>query len=117
MANEGTIWVVTDDTPEQPTGNNRGKNYREVPSESFVERGTKVSVQKLEQEMASFVSVVSRLFNRAEQQADKQSGMRLDEIEISVEISGEGEVKLVGTGAKAAGKGAITLKFKRTELE
>lgn len=67
--------------------------------------------------MASFVSVVSRLFNRAEQQADKKSGMQLDEIELSsVEISAEGEVKLVGTGAKAAGRGAIKLKFKRAYL-
>lgn len=40
-------------------------------------------------------------------QSIKKSSMQLDEIELSVEISGEGEVKLVGTGAKAAGKEAI----------
>jgi hypothetical protein len=43
--------------------------------------------------------------------------MHLDEIELSVEINGEGKVSLIGSGAKAGGKGAITLKFKRTELE
>ncbi|MDF5711051.1 MAG: hypothetical protein PUP90_26115 [Nostoc sp. S4] len=41
--------------------------------------------------------------------------MQLDEIELSVEISTEGEVKLIGNGAKAVSKGAIKLKFKRQE--
>jgi hypothetical protein len=40
--------------------------------------------------------------------------MCLDEVELAVEISAEGEVKLVA-GGKAAGRGAITLKFKRAE--
>jgi hypothetical protein len=39
----------------------------------------------------------------------------LDEIELSVEISGEGEIKLMGTGGKAASKGAIKLTFRRAE--
>jgi len=41
--------------------------------------------------------------------------MQLDEIELSVEISGEGEIKLMGTGGKAGSKGAIKLTFKRAE--
>lgn len=109
---EEAIWVVTDDTPQTPIDNKR--SYREVPAEA-AQRAVKISVQKLEQEMASFLSAVSRLFYRAEQQAEKKPGMQLDEIEISVEISGEGEVKLIGTGGKAAGKGAIKIKFKRLE--
>jgi hypothetical protein len=39
--------------------------------------------------------------------------MCLDEIELSVEIGAEGEIRLIGSGAKANGKGAIKLKFKR----
>jgi hypothetical protein len=42
--------------------------------------------------------------------------MQLDEIELSVEINGEGQVSLIGTGTKVGGKGAIKLKFKRSEL-
>jgi hypothetical protein len=38
--------------------------------------------------------------------------MQLNEVELLVEISAEGEIKLVA-GGKAAGKGAITLKFGR----
>ncbi|WP_414579668.1 hypothetical protein [Anabaena sp. CCY 9402-a] len=63
--------------------------------------------------MTHFLEVVGRLFNRAEQQAN--GGMQLDEIELSVEISAEGEVKLIGNGAKAGGKGAIKLVFRRQE--
>lgn len=111
-----TIWVVIDDTPQLPIDNKVTRSYREVEPERSVERSVKISFQKLEQEMTSFLAVVSRLFNRAEQQADKKSGIQLDEIELSIEISGEGEVKLIGTGAKASGTGAIKLKFKRAEL-
>ena len=38
--------------------------------------------------------------------------MKLDEVELSIEISSRGEIKLV---AGAEGKSAITLKFKRVE--
>jgi hypothetical protein len=126
MADEETIWVVTDDTLqiEVPGGTKGGsgtggswgeETQTEIPGTKGVGTGVKVRVEKLEQEMTSFLQVVGRLFNRAEQQAHGKSGMQLDEIELSVEISGEGEVKLVGTGGKAAGKGAIKLKFKRAQ--
>jgi hypothetical protein len=38
--------------------------------------------------------------------------MELDEIELSVEVNGEGQLSLLGSGSKLGGKGAITLKFK-----
>jgi hypothetical protein len=65
--------------------------------------------------MSRFLKSVSRIFHQAEQETQKNSGMQLDEIELSVEISGEGEIKLMGTGGKAASKGAIKLTFKRAE--
>ncbi|MBW4684133.1 MAG: hypothetical protein KME40_03350 [Komarekiella atlantica HA4396-MV6] len=119
-----TIWIVTDETPQIsiPEGAKGGisigrdwrdETVREPTGSKGVGDAVKVSTQKLEQEMTHFLQVVGRLFNRAEQQAKVNSGMQLDEIELSVEINGEGEVKLIGTGAKAGGKGAIKLKFKR----
>ena len=36
--------------------------------------------------------------------------------QLTVEISGEGEVKLLGTGGKAGTKGGLTLRFKRVDL-
>lgn len=67
--------------------------------------------------MTHFLKVVGSLFSQAEQQAKVNSRMQLDEIELSVEISAEGEVKLIGNGAKAGTKGAIKLKFKRQESQ
>ena len=58
---------------------------------------------------------MSGLFSHAEQQVSSKSGLKLDEIEVTVEINGEGEVKLLGTGGKVGTKGGITLRFKRTE--
>ncbi len=119
-----SIWIVTDDTPQisTPNGTKGGTNNtrgwgEELPKDTSkgVGEAVKVSTEKLEQEMTHFLQVVGRLFNRAEQQAKVNSGMQLDEIELSVEISGEGEVKLIGNGAKAGGKGAIKLTFKRQE--
>jgi len=39
----------------------------------------------------------------------------LDEIELSVEVNGEGKISILGNGAQAGGKGAINLKFKRQQ--
>ncbi|MBU7582855.1 MAG: hypothetical protein KAF91_08085 [Nostoc sp. TH1S01] len=116
-----SILIVTDDVapitiPDGTKGsfsNTRGwgDEVKEPPSTKG--DAVPVSAQKLEQNMTQFLQLVGRLFSRAEQQAS--SKMQLEEIELSVEISGEGEVKLIGSGAKASGKGAIKLTFKRQE--
>ncbi|AUT00515.1 hypothetical protein CLI64_09005 [Nostoc sp. CENA543] len=118
-----SIWIVTDEAPQITvtegtkgiTGNTRSWREETTETTKSVGDAVKVSTQKLEQEMAHFLEVVGRLFSRAEQQAKTNNGMQLDEIELSVEISAEGEVKLIGNGAKAGGKGAIKLVFRRQE--
>lgn len=108
-SNVETIWIVTDDASQ---GSDPHRSYREVAQE----KGVKVSVPALEQKMSRFLKSVSRIFHQAEQETQKNNpGMQLDEIELSVEISGEGEIKLMGTGGKAASKGAIKLTFRRAE--
>ena len=72
-----------------------------------------VKVETLEAEMAHLIDIVERLLIRAE---NKNNGeIVLDEIELSVEINGEGKISLLGNGAQAGGKGAIKLKFKRQQ--
>ncbi|HAA28918.1 MAG TPA: hypothetical protein DCE56_16035 [Cyanobacteria bacterium UBA8553] len=117
-----TIWVITDETPQitqedgAKSGTSPGNPYSPRSTLATVtSKGVKVSTQKLEAEMSRFLSVVGGLFNRAQQQVNQQSGLKLDEIELSVEVNGEGEVKLLGSGGKAGTKGAITLKFKRAD--
>ena len=60
--------------------------------------------------MSEFLEVVEEAFEKAEKPS---SAMRLEELELAVEINGEAEVSLLGSGGKAGTKGAITLKFKR----
>ena len=110
---EETISIITDTSLEEAAANTRGW---EIPTADSVKQKVEVSVEKLEQEMSSFLQVVGRLFKRAEQESYQKPGMQLNEIELSIEINGEGQVSLIGTGAKAGGKGAIILKFKRAEL-
>ena len=42
--------------------------------------------------------------------------MALEEVELMVEVNGEGQLSLLGTGGKAGAKGAMTLKFKAKKL-
>ena len=76
----------------------------------------KLPIADLEAKMETFLTLVGRLFRKADQQATAESGMRLKEVELQVEISGEGEIRLVA-GGKATATGAITLRFERVESD
>jgi hypothetical protein len=72
-----------------------------------------VPVEKVEAQMTSLLKQVGRILSNARQSAGDLAGMELDEVELAVEISGQGEVSLLGIGGQAGASGAITLKFKR----
>ena len=42
-----------------------------------------------------------------------ETGIVLDGVELSIEISSEGQVSILGSGGKIEGKGGIKLSFKR----
>jgi hypothetical protein len=111
---EEYIWIVTDEpaTPE-PIEGQRGWG-EEVRKRLSSLKEVKLPVSQLEQNMTEFLHLVGRLFKQVDQHIGSESDMKLDEVELSIEISGEGEIKLVA-GGKATGKGAITLKFKRSD--
>ena len=118
MADE-TLWIITAEnipaSDDDARGDNSSKNPWNAPRKIIETTAQlrEVSVQKLETELSKFLQIMSGLFNRAQEQVNQQIGLKLDEIELSVEITGEGEVKLLGTGIKTGTKGGITLKFKR----
>ena len=121
---------ITDSKDGQRSTNARGtpvprfeetETLSETHSDSALQTGAKgigefeVNVDTLEAEMGHLIDVVQRLLTRAEQKS--QSEIALDEIELSVEINGNGKISILGTGAQAGGKGAIKLKFKRQQRQ
>ncbi len=113
------IWIVTDETPAvihsdgSRSGQYSGNPYdADETGRSLVRRGIPVSAEKLEQGVTEFVQVLGRVLQHVKQNTHELAGMTLDEIELSVEVNGEGQLSLLGTGGKAGAKGAMTLKFK-----
>lgn len=114
------LWIVTASTSSEnkpadgrkvATGSNPYSNSTTKDEET---KDSRINAGKLATQMSQFVGVVSHLFNHVQKQVEPQGKLQLDEITLTVEISSEGEVKLLGSGVKAAGKGAIELKFKRS---
>ena len=116
---EDVIWIVTDDEPlvVVPSGgrDQQGSNPFDdevEPTEHLSRRGVPVKAEKLEAGVTEFLKLIGRVFDRAKQKAGELSGMELDEIELSVEVNGEGQLSLLGSGSKMGGKGVITMRFK-----
>ncbi|PAX53893.1 Pepco domain-containing protein [Brunnivagina elsteri] len=126
------IWIITEEIAEKSTskevvnrsgsrssGDIGGRLGVETQEEiiitkqegELVIKRRKVEVTKLKQEMRGFLQAMREMLDEAE---TPNSKMHLDEVELSVEINGEGQVSLFGLGGgKVGGKGAMTFKFKR----
>jgi hypothetical protein len=121
---EETIWVVTSSgqpqipgpsLPESPSRTSKGFAHS-AHQRLGDPLAHPISTDKLEQRMGQFISAMGRVFDQAETQAQTQQRLRLEEIELAVEIGAEGEVRLIGMGgAKTYGRGAITLTFRRSD--
>jgi len=70
-----------------------------------------VPVAVLEQELTKLVQQMDRSLDRAVKQANLQS-VELAEVEVSVAMSANGKVDIVGLGAGVAGTTSFKLKFK-----
>lgn len=118
------IWIITEEaeaTASHETtitrgargnsdiGGRLGAEITETTEVSITRRKA-IEVSKLKQEMKGFLQAMKETLNEADQPDSK---MQLDEVELSVEINGEGQISLFGIGGKAGGKGAMTFKFKR----
>lgn len=78
-------------------------------------REVKVDPVIVEAKMSGFVRSVGQIFRQANAEV-KDSGLQLQEIELSVKISAKGEVKLIA-GGETGMEGGITLKFKRSQSQ
>ncbi len=88
----------------EDTGGGFGKIHN---SGSF--RVVNLSADGLREQVSNLLEVVQYVFDRA---MDKSS-LLLDQLELSVEISSEGQISILGTGGRAGGRGAIKLIFKK----
>ena len=114
------IWIITGEvqTKETPSGARDGTrdtggllgNRTTEDTEVVAPERKPVEVDKLKREMKGFLQAMREILDEAD---PPDSKMRLDEVELSVEINGEGQVSLFGVGGKAGGKGGMTFKFKR----
>lgn len=113
------IYVITDTAPSGGRDGNVPRNpYADNPPriQTTNRLGIPVSAEKLEQGIADFLQTMGRVIGQAQERATELGNMELDEIELSVEVSGEGQLSLLGSGTKFGGSGAMTLRFKKKNL-
>jgi hypothetical protein len=70
-----------------------------------------IAVEKLEQELARLMQILDGSISRAAEQANMQS-VELSEVEVSLAITANGSLSIVGFGAEIAGSTSISLKLK-----
>jgi hypothetical protein len=124
MPDDNNLWIMTEVEEVEETvevegrrsGTDRGGGFgapETVETTRMVTRRKRVSLdaQALKTQMESMLAIVNDLFS----QADASTGLRLDEVELSVEISAEGQLSIVGNGGKLGNTGGIKLKFTRPQ--
>ncbi|MGK7899215.1 MAG: hypothetical protein AB4372_37765 [Xenococcus sp. (in: cyanobacteria)] len=126
MSEEKGIWLITEETEEsvveEPVrggkwGRDTGADYDDPYADAekirkIHRKRTRLKSEVLKNNMSEFLEVVEETFEQAEKPS---SNMRLEELELAVEINAEAEVSLLGNGGKAGATGAIILKFKRKD--
>jgi hypothetical protein len=63
----------------------------------------------VKREIGNLVAVVGNLFD----QAGNETGLSLEEVEPSIEVSSEGQIGILGSGGKIVDNGGIRLSFRR----
>ncbi|NEO26233.1 MAG: hypothetical protein F6K03_04890 [Kamptonema sp. SIO4C4] len=116
MTEPDTISIITQESPESVEGERIGIDVgggfsRAAQEVAKLKQRTEVPVDALKEEMGKLYTVMTQLFNQF--QSRQPETLRLDEVELSIEVNSKGQVSIVGMGGEVSGKGAITLKFKR----
>ncbi|MDI3561838.1 hypothetical protein [Bradyrhizobium sp. Arg816] len=71
---------------------------------------SEISATALKNNLTNFLEALHDTFDGI---PNALAGYHLEEMEIEVEVSTEGEGGLLGTGGKVGGKGSLTFKLKR----
>ncbi len=114
------LWFVTEieaaQTVEVAEGGRGSEDVGGGFGSSLVQQTRKILTQRvrvdaedLKREIGNLLTVVGDVFD----QARNEAGLSLEEVELSIEVSSEGQISILGSGGKLGGSGGIKLSFKR----
>ena len=115
MTDDRDVLIIL--TDEDFDLDDEGKGWGD-PIKAAVGRLRPVSLDPaiVQEQMARFVRTVGWVFQQANAEMSPESGLSLEEVELSVKINGKGQVQLIA-GGEAGAEAGITLKFKRSLKE
>ena len=125
MSTDQQLWFVveTEEAVEETTkvtgersGEDVGGGFGEselVKTVKTLAKRKRISLdaQALKVQISSMLAIMDDVFN----EANARTGLRLDEVELSVEINAEGQISIVGNGGKLGNTGGMTLRFTRPQ--
>ncbi len=103
-----TVGVVEGGRGSEDVGGGFGSGAVQAVRKSLTHR-VQISTEELKQQIGNLIAVVGDVFD----QSRRETGLSLEQVELSIEVSSEGQVSILGSGGKLEGKGGIKLSFKR----
>jgi len=104
-----TVEIIEGGRSSEDIGGRFGSSAVQAVRKSLTQR-VEISAEELKRQIGNLLTVVSDVFD----QSRAETGIVLDGVELSIEISSEGQISILGSGGKLEGKGGIKLSFKRT---
>jgi NTP pyrophosphatase (non-canonical NTP hydrolase) len=103
-----TVEVVEGARSSEDVGGGFGSSLVQQTRKALTQR-VQISAEDLKREIGNLLAVVGDVFD----QARPEAGLALEDVELSIEISSEGQISILGSGGKISGTGGIKLTFKR----
>lgn len=106
-------YEVASPTPRTLSPQSRQLRSDDTPREQppVVRQVTQASVATFETSMIEIADALQTSFTEIESRSS--GGMRLDSVEVQLEVSAEGKVAILGSGGSLSGKTSLKLTFKR----
>ena len=103
-----TVEVIEGGRGSEDVGGGFGSSAVQAVRKSLTQR-VQISADELKQQIGNLVAIVGEVFD----QSHAETGLLLEQVELSIEISSQGQISILGSGGKLEGKGGIKLSFKR----
>ncbi|MFA3919552.1 Pepco domain-containing protein [Ruegeria hyattellae] len=103
------VFIFETETEAQPIG--RPTSARGQADTSRVARAVELSADAMEANLTTFIETVASMLDKAEAAAG--AGVRMDTVEVSVQVGADGKVGFMGVGLSAQASSSMKLVFKR----